>query len=243
MNYTYFGKMSKVDGRIEIMIEEIPFIKGKSGSVKSAIKNIEESLGQWLLAREEAGEDIPEALEPFNIDLNSGETLVTLNIDTDLVRDREINTMVKKTVTIPKYLNNFGNRVKINFSKLLTDTLNSELSKWPGYLDDKDKVDFWVDLKNISTDETLSEEVLEFTNSAVSSYPIKHLVLKKKDKEDRIYYIFRVLDGKAVMNWEPMDYKLAEKQIYIGEIPIVMELENESGSNYFNIPLEYRKKE
>jgi hypothetical protein len=121
--------------------------------------------------------------------------------------------------------------------------LNSELSKWPGYLDDKDKVDFWVDLNNISTDETLSEEVLEFTNSAVSSYPIKHLVLKKKDKEDRIYYIFRVLDGKAVMNWGPMDYKLAEKQIYIGEIPIVMELENESGSNYFNIPLEYRKKE
>ncbi|WP_242359623.1 hypothetical protein [Lactococcus petauri] len=98
-----------------------------------------------------------------------------------------------------------------------------------------------VDVKEISTDETLSVELLEFTNDEIAHYPIKHLVLKKRDKEGRIYYIFRVLDGKAVINWGPMDYKLAEKQIYVGEIPIVMELENESGSNYFNIPLEYRK--
>ncbi len=89
----------------------------------------------------------------------------------------------------------------------------------------------------IETDKTLSEEILEFLSP--SDVITKHLVIKKQSSEG-IYYVFRFLDGKSVMNWGPMDYEIAEEQIYIGTIPIVMELPEEHSMKFVNIPDSYR---
>ena len=94
----------------------------------------------------------------------------------------------------------------------------------------------------IETDKTLSEEMLEFlspSDLSPSDVITKHLVIKKQSSEG-IYYVFRFLDGKSVMNWGPMDYEIAEEQIYIGAIPIVMELPEEPSMKFVNIPDSYR---
>lgn len=238
MEYTFFGRMTIQGDRVTIKLEEKPYLKVESNSVKSAVKEIEEDLGQKLLAMEIQKKEIPEPNGPMAIILQPGETIVTLSVDTDIIRERNKESLIKKTLTIPEYLNTFGVKMKLNFSKLLTDALTKEISRESDYLNEKK--DIWIDIDQIDTDEVLSEETLKFINERRSSRPITHQVIKKRNSAGVIYYVFKYIEGTAVMNWGPKDYQIAEKQIYIGDIPIVMELPD-SGHKYYNISLSYRE--
>ncbi|GAB2027393.1 hypothetical protein [Lactovum odontotermitis] len=52
-----------------------------------------------------------------------------ISADTQFARDRENNKLVKKTLTIPNYLNVLGVEKGINFSQLLSDSLKKELAE------------------------------------------------------------------------------------------------------------------
>ena len=82
----------------------------------------EEVLGMTLADMLEKGETIPKPSGIKELSCDDGfVTLVMVDVE-KYIRD---TTLVKKTLNIPKWANNLGVRLGINFSKALTDTISS----------------------------------------------------------------------------------------------------------------------
>ncbi|MSE22047.1 type II toxin-antitoxin system HicB family antitoxin, partial [Lactobacillus parabuchneri] len=59
---------------------------------------------------------------------DTSQLIIPIEVDTTLAREREDNVSIKKTLTIPKYLNDLGKQKSINFSATLTDALKHKLN-------------------------------------------------------------------------------------------------------------------
>ena len=82
----------------------------------------EEVLGMTLADMLEKGEAIPKPSGIKELSCDDGfVTLVMVDVE-KYIRD---TTLVKKTLNIPKWANDLGVRLGINFSKALTDTISS----------------------------------------------------------------------------------------------------------------------
>lgn len=85
-----------------------------------AIKMAQEVLGMSIADMIENGEEIPKPSDIKNIKSEYGFlTLITIDIN-DYIRD---NVLVKKTLSIPKWANDLGIRMNLNFSKILTEKI------------------------------------------------------------------------------------------------------------------------
>lgn len=87
-------------------------------SLKEAIYNAQEVLGLVIYEREKMGREIPKATESM-IKTGENESLSYIFVWMPLVRDRIEEKSVKKTLTIPKWLNDLAEENNINFSQLL----------------------------------------------------------------------------------------------------------------------------
>ena len=72
-------------------------------------------------------DEIPHVTDIDKIKLNENEYLVMVQADMLNFRKKKDNKPVKKTLTIPKWLNDLGIEKKINFSKVLQDALKEKL--------------------------------------------------------------------------------------------------------------------
>ncbi|MBS5038294.1 MAG: type II toxin-antitoxin system HicB family antitoxin [Fusobacterium sp.] len=72
-------------------------------------------------------DEIPHVSDIDKIKLNENEYLVMVQADMLNFRKKNDNKPVKKTLTIPKWLNDLGIEKKINFSKVLQDALKEKL--------------------------------------------------------------------------------------------------------------------
>ena len=71
-----------------------------------------------IYEREKMGREIPKATESM-IKTGENESLSYISVWMPLVRDRIEEKSVKKTLTIPKWLNDLAEENNINFSQLL----------------------------------------------------------------------------------------------------------------------------
>lgn len=86
------------------------------------ISMAEEVLGMTLADMLEKGETIPKPSGIKELSCDDGfVTLVMVDVE-KYIRD---TTLVKKTLNIPKWANDLGVRLGINFSKALTDTISA----------------------------------------------------------------------------------------------------------------------
>ena len=83
------------------------------------------SLHLWGM--EQDGEDIPAPTSMQDVHLEDGETLCLLDVNMFKIRAKMDNHSVKKTLTIPWYLNTLAEERKINFSQLLQGALRQRL--------------------------------------------------------------------------------------------------------------------
>ena len=96
-------------------------------SEEEALFNAKEALEGYLYALERDGLEIPPASKLKDFGLHGGDTIVMVDVWMPLVRDQEANRSVKKTLTIPKWLNDIAEQNKINFSHLLQVSLKEQL--------------------------------------------------------------------------------------------------------------------
>lgn len=87
-------------------------------SLKEAVHNAQEVLGLVIYEREKMGREIPKATESM-IKTGENESLSYISVWMPLVRDRIEEKSVKKTLTIPKWLNDLAEENNVNFSQLL----------------------------------------------------------------------------------------------------------------------------
>ena len=109
----YFIECPDIDG-VYTGIDEDDIADGMSMA--------EEVLGMTLADMLEKGETIPKPSGIKELSCDDGfVTLVMVDVE-KYIRD---TTLVKKTLNIPKWANDLGVRLGINFSKALTDTISS----------------------------------------------------------------------------------------------------------------------
>lgn len=91
---------------------------------RSATEVAELILEDYIL---DAFESAPKPSEIKNIHLEANQCIALIKIDTEKVIKESSIKSVKKTLTIPSWLNELGMRNKLNFSKILQDGLKKEL--------------------------------------------------------------------------------------------------------------------
>ena len=86
-----------------------------------------DALGLYIACTEEDGEELPKPTPLNEIILKSNQRVVLVEVNMPLFRDAVQNTAVKKTLTIPKWLNDLAEKNHINFSGVLQSALKSYL--------------------------------------------------------------------------------------------------------------------
>ena len=131
MKYLYFALFTpNENNQIEVTFPDLaPHAATFGNNISDALHMAQDALSGYLLTLEDFNEPIPKSSESAtSIPHRSDELIVPIEVDTSIERDREQNKSVKKTLTIPKYLNDLGNEYNINFSATLSEALKEKLN-------------------------------------------------------------------------------------------------------------------
>ena len=107
---------------------EVPDLPGCVTEGKDLVDNIEmgvDAASGWVLGELEEGNNIPApSLRKENIKLEDPESFVSmLVLDMDAYAEKYGDKTVRKNITIPAWLNTYGEKNNINFSRVLQDAL------------------------------------------------------------------------------------------------------------------------
>lgn len=89
--------------------------------ISFGISMVEEVLGLVLSEYVERGIELPKATPIKNVKIKNDEFVTLIRID--LEKFLKDTSLVKKTLSIPKWANDKGTRLGINFSKVLTESI------------------------------------------------------------------------------------------------------------------------
>lgn len=90
--------------------------------------NVKEVLNGVLFSMMSNNIDIPKPYKNGDINLSGNEFLILVDAPITVIRDRVDNKSIKKTLTIPKWLNDVSENENINFSQVLQEALKRELN-------------------------------------------------------------------------------------------------------------------
>ena len=104
---------------ISVEFPDLPGCFSYGDSDIEAVTNAKEALELHLFGLEDDGETIPASRHVRDIKHRDNETVVLIDVWMIPVRDYMQNKAVKKTLTIPKWLNDVAIENHVNFSQLL----------------------------------------------------------------------------------------------------------------------------
>lgn len=94
---------------------------------QDALLSARELLGCVLNGLEEDGEEVPPATPLSQIEMDTNERVVLIDVYMPSVRMAQMNRSVNRTVTLPAWLNAAALERNINFSQVLQDALKAQL--------------------------------------------------------------------------------------------------------------------
>lgn len=77
----------------------------------------------YIISEIEDGNELPKPSKQSKFKLKKDELLSLVICDTDTYEEKYSKKIVRKNVSIPAYLNTFGELHNLNFSKILKDAL------------------------------------------------------------------------------------------------------------------------
>lgn len=125
--YVYPAIFDYAADGISIEFPDLPGCLPCAQITEEALSNAREALALHLYGMEQDGDTIPEP-RPFN-ELRAGENQAVVLIDVWMppFRDEMEQRAIKKTLTIPKWLDDLAQENHVNFSHLLQDALREYL--------------------------------------------------------------------------------------------------------------------
>ena len=112
---------------------EVPDLKGcctQGNTLQEALEMAQDAALGWILTSIEDDEEIPQASKIEDIELeneNGFKTLLLLDID-QYTQKYGSKQSVKKTLTIPSWLNKRAEKIGVNFSQTLQDALLNKIA-------------------------------------------------------------------------------------------------------------------
>ena len=114
------------EGGFWVTFPDIPECMTQGDNMQQAYEMAVDALGLSLSTREERGEAMPKASTLDKVDPEDG-TLIIVEFDMAEYRRRNSSRAVKKTLSIPEWLNEAAIRENINFSQVLQEALTAKL--------------------------------------------------------------------------------------------------------------------
>jgi len=134
MKYVYTAVFSPEPSKTnkELLSVRFPdlqdYTSGTCGdNLQDAIYMAKDLLCMCLYQMERDGKPIPIATPPQDIRTADGEFISVLDVDTDFYRRFNANKAVRKTLTIPSWLNAEAEKAHVNFSSVLQSALKEHL--------------------------------------------------------------------------------------------------------------------
>ncbi len=111
------------EGGFWVSFPDIPECMTQGDDMQQAYEMAVEALGLSLSSMEDEKAEIPTASRPQDIQTEVGSFLVVIEFDMAEYRRRHCSRAVKKTLSIPEWLNDVAIKQNINFSQVLQEAL------------------------------------------------------------------------------------------------------------------------
>lgn len=106
-----------------VVVPDLPGCVSEGDSLLHALEMATDAACGWVLGELEDGNPIPAATPMENIHPEEGSFSNLLMLDMDAYAELYGEKAVRKNITIPAWLNTFGEKNHINFSRVLQDAL------------------------------------------------------------------------------------------------------------------------
>ncbi len=126
-NYIFPAVFDYADDGISISFPDLPGCFSCASTDEEALYMAKDAMRGWLLVSEEMGENIPLPTPLNNIATEKNQTTVLIEVCLAPYREAHRNRAVKKTLTIPAWLNDMAEKENVNFSFTLQNALKNEL--------------------------------------------------------------------------------------------------------------------
>lgn len=127
MKYVYPAIFTPLpNGEFDVKVPDLPGCRTCGKDLADAIFMAEDAVSMWLWDAESKREAIPSARELPQ--LEPSQFINHVVADTDEYKKKYDNRSVKKTLTIPNWLNTQAEQAGVNFSQVLQDALKERLS-------------------------------------------------------------------------------------------------------------------
>lgn len=127
--YYYPAIFTKEKVGYSVTFYDIENIDTEGDTLEEAIAMAQDALGLYITDMLEDEKQIPNRTENIEkIKLNKNQILVLIELDFVEYNRRVDNKAVKKTLSIPNWLNTLAEKESINFSQVLQEALKSKLN-------------------------------------------------------------------------------------------------------------------
>lgn len=126
-NYVYPVVLQKEGGGYLITFPDFPGQMTEAGTEEDAIVAAQEVLALNISENEDLGQENPEPKKQEDIELGKGHKLVYIHLWMPYFRQVQKVVYVKKTLTIPKWIDEMAKAKNVNFSSVLVKGLKKEL--------------------------------------------------------------------------------------------------------------------
>jgi len=126
MKYVYPAIFTPLpSGEYDVRIPDLPGCITCGKDIADAIEMAEDAMAMWLCDAEDNQENVPAPSEKLTVTHPQFINLVIA--DTEKYRRENSNRAIKKTLSIPSWLNAKAEQAGVNFSQMLQDALKEHL--------------------------------------------------------------------------------------------------------------------
>lgn len=115
------------EGGFWVSFPDIPECLTQGDDMTQAYEMATDALGLALACREKEQQPLPEASDPSELSPEPGAFLVVIEFDMLAYKKRTSSRAVKKTLSIPEWLNETAMAMDLNFSQVLQEALISKI--------------------------------------------------------------------------------------------------------------------
>lgn len=130
MNKLFYPAIFHVaeEGGFWITFPDLPECMTQGDNMQEAYEMAVDALGLALVSREQEKLEIPTASELSNISIEKDEYCVIIEFDMLAYKKRTNSKAVKKTLSIPEWLNEAATAAGVNFSQVLQEALMQKIN-------------------------------------------------------------------------------------------------------------------
>lgn len=118
---------SEENGKFSIRFPDIDGCYTCGDNLSDGMEMAQDALALMLTYLEDEKRDIPDATPINSLTINNDEFVTYISCDTVIYRRLMNKTAVKKTLSIPSWLNDSAVAAGLNFSQILQDALKEQL--------------------------------------------------------------------------------------------------------------------